>query len=51
MMASTSGKLFNALTEFALVLLAPPRPFVNRTIGVDEYVTKLLSVEEPGKQL
>ena len=52
MMATATGKpLFNALTEFALVLLAPPRPFVNATIGVDEYVTKLLSVEDPGKQV
>jgi hypothetical protein len=38
-------KFFNALTEFALILLLPPKPLVNKTISVTEYVEKLLKSE------
>ncbi len=43
---SSKSKLFNTLTEFALILLLPPRPLVNKTISVDDYVEKLLNTNE-----
>lgn len=39
-------KFFNALTSFALILLQPPTPFVNKTIEVNQYVDKLLSNDQ-----
>jgi hypothetical protein len=39
------SKLFNALTSFCLLLLLPPKPFINKTISVYEYVDKLLESE------
>lgn len=36
------SKFFNALTEFALILLLPPKLLENKTISVIEYVEKLL---------
>ena len=44
--ASKSTKFFNALTQFALVLLIPPKPFVNKTIQLNDYVEKLLTNEK-----
>lgn len=43
--STKNAKFFNTLTEFALVLLIPPKPLANKTISVNEYVDKLLSVE------
>ena len=42
---ASKGKLFNALTEFSLILLLPPKPFENKTIEVNDYVEKLLKQE------
>jgi hypothetical protein len=39
---SSKTGFFNALTEFALILLLPPKPLVNKTISVTDYVEKLL---------
>jgi len=38
-------KLFNNLTEFALILLLPPKPLVNKTIQAINYVEKLIMSE------
>jgi hypothetical protein len=40
------SKFFNALTEFALILLLPPKPMENKTIPAIEYVEKLLQGEQ-----
>lgn len=40
------SKFFNALTEFALILLLPPKPLENKTISVIEYVEKLLKNDD-----
>jgi hypothetical protein len=36
-------KYFSALTEFALVLLLPPRPLANNTISLSSYLDTLLA--------
>lgn len=41
----SNSKLFNQLTEFALILLIPPKPLVNKTIEAISYVEKLLKSE------
>jgi hypothetical protein len=41
----SNPKLFNYITEFALILLMPPRPLVNKTIQAINYVEKLLKSE------
>ncbi len=41
----SKAKFFNALTEFALILLLPPKPLVNKTIVIDDYVVKMLQEE------
>ena len=41
----TNTKLFNNLTEFAIILLIPPKPLVNKTIQAINYVEKLLKSE------
>ena len=33
------------MTEFTLILLLPPKPLVNRTIQVNDYINKKLLVE------
>lgn len=43
---SKKAKFFNALTEFALVLLLPPKPLINTTISVDSYMDKLLGSDD-----
>jgi hypothetical protein len=44
-------KLFNNLTEFALILLMPPKPLVNKTIQAINYVEKLIKSEAPESKL
>jgi hypothetical protein len=39
---ASEAKFFNSLTEFALILLLPPKPLENKTIKAIEYVEKLL---------
>jgi hypothetical protein len=41
----SNAKLFNQLTEFALILLMPPKPLANKTIDAISYVEKLLKSE------
>ena len=43
---ASKSKFFNSLTEFALILLLPPKPLENKTISVIEYVEKLLQGEK-----
>lgn len=44
-------KLFNNLTEFALILLIPPKPLVNKTIQAINYVEKLIKSEAAESKL
>lgn len=40
-----NNKFFNSLTGLSLILLSPPKPLVNKTISVIDYVGKLLKSE------
>lgn len=42
----SNPKLFNYLTEFALILLVPPRPLVNKTMQAINYVENLLKSDQ-----
>lgn len=45
------AKFFTALNKLALLLLMPPKPFVNSTISTNDYVSKLLNSSDEQNKL